>query len=164
MKQNDFQQAAELYRDILNQCDSKHDKLVYELKIYECFLNSGKYGRVISQLNSFINNNKSDHKDLIAKATLLKGQVYIQLREFARAYDTFSHLLTDYPETQKIPDAKFFIGYCKMLEGKLDEAKELFDFISKYYPDNSYASKSHLFLWKIESIKNSRDVKETLTK
>lgn len=148
IKQNDFQQAAYIYRDILNQCDSKHDKLVYELKIYECFLYNGKYDEVLSQLNSFIDKNNSAYKDLITDALLLKGQVYMQLRDYDRAYDTFSQLIVNYPEARKVPDAKFFIGYCKMLEGKIDEAKEFFDFIFKHYPDSSYVSKSRLCLWK----------------
>jgi len=150
--QNKFLKAAEVYRDIVNQCGPEQDKTAYELKVCECIFKNGECDRALSELNDFINNNESVNKASVAKAMLLKGQIYIQLSEIDRACDTFSRLMRQYPETERAPDASFFIGYCNMLQGKYGEAAKALNLVVKNYPQNSYASKAHLCLARIKRV------------
>lgn len=150
--QDDFMKAADIYRDIINQCGSEQDKATYELKAYECIFESGEYDRVLSELDDFINDSKYVDRDSVAKAMLMKGQVYIQLDEINRAYETFSTLIKEYPQMQQKPEAGFFIGYCYILQGKYKKAVEAMDLVTKNYPGSPFASKAHLCLARIDRI------------
>ena len=150
IRQEEFLKAAEIYRDIVNQCGSDQDKTIYELKVCECIFNSGQYTSAIPELNRFIRNNKATNRVLVKQAILLKGRAYVQLGEMGRAYNTFLELMIDYPETKQAPEANFFIGYCNMLQGKYKEATEALNMVVKNYPQSSYASKARLCLTRIK--------------
>ena len=68
ISQGEFIEAAEIYSDIANRCVYKQNKAVYELKVCECIFESGEYDKVLSELDDFINDNKSVNKDSIGKA------------------------------------------------------------------------------------------------
>lgn len=150
--QNKFLKAAEIYRDIVNQCGPEQDKTTYELKVCECIFESGEYDRVLSELNDFINNNKSVNEDLVTKAMLLKGQVYLQLSEIDRAYNIFSKLMREYPKTERALEASFFIGYCNMLQSKYKEAVEALNRVVRDCPQDSYVNKARLCLARIKRV------------
>jgi tetratricopeptide (TPR) repeat protein len=147
--QNDFKGAADLYRDIVSQFCTEHEKLDYELKILEFTLKQGKYEALISGLNNYISKNNSIDDGLIAKANVLKGQAYIQLNEIDRACDTFSLVVKEYPETAWTPEAVFFIGYCHMLQGKHIQAEKTFNIFIDQYSYSPYARKASLCLAKL---------------
>jgi len=150
--QNEFLKAAEIFRDIVNQCSTKNDKTTYELKACECIFDSGEYDRALSELEDFIKNNKSTNEDYVAKAILIQGQVYLQLREVDRAYDIFSKLMSGYPKSERALEASFFIGYCNMLRSKYKEATEVLNKIIRDYPQSSYANKARLCLARIKRV------------
>ena len=50
------------------------------------------------------------------------------------------------------PEASFFVGYCYMLKGEFDQAKEALNLVVKDYPQSSFASKAKLCLTRIESM------------
>ena len=150
MRQEEFLKAAEIYRDIVNQCGPDQDKTIYELKVCECIFNSGQYASAIPELNRFIRNNKATNRVLVKQAILLKGRAYIQLGEMGRAYNAFLELMIDDPETKQAPEANFFIGYCNMLQGKYKEATEALNMVVKDYSQSSYASKARLCLTRIK--------------
>jgi tetratricopeptide (TPR) repeat protein len=151
IEQNKFLKAAEIYHSIANQCSSEQNRITYELKMCECIFESGEYDRVLSELNDLINN-KSVNEDLVTKAMLLKGQVYLQLSEIDRAYDIFSKLMSEYPKTERALEASFFIGYCNMLRSKYKEAIEALNRIVGDCPQSSYANKARLCLTRIKRV------------
>ncbi len=146
MQREDFSKALKIYRDLVSQCERDQDKYAYELKVHKCLFKSGKYDTALSELNAFINNNKPLNKDSVAEALLLKGQVYIQLSKIDSACETLTKLVTVYPETEQMPEATFFIGYCNMLQGKYGEATEVLNTVVKKYPESPHASKARLCL------------------
>jgi tetratricopeptide (TPR) repeat protein len=145
-----FVKATKIYNDIMNQYSPDQDREFYELKVCECIFNSGQYAQAISKLDDFIKDDRYMNRTLVRQAVLLKGQAYLQLNELGRAYDTFSTLIIDDSETKQVPEANFFIGYCNMLGGKLEEAREVFSLVVKDYPQNPYAGKAHLCLRMVE--------------
>jgi len=147
---NEFLKAPEIYRTVVNKCSSDRDKATYEFKLCECLFNSGRYTSAVSELDNFIIKNNVNDKTLIRQAILLKGQAYLQLGKMDLAKNAFQKLVLDYPEAEQVAEAKFFIGYCNMLENRFEDAKETLNFVVKDYPQSLYASKARLCLRKIE--------------
>jgi TolA-binding protein len=150
IRQGKFVKAAEIYCNIANRCDREQDKALYELKVCECIFKSGEYNKALPELNNLINNSKTTNEQLITKAMLLKGHIYIQLGDIVSASKLFTKTAEEYPKSKQAPEANFFIGYCKVLEGKLEEAREVFSLVVKDYPQSSYAGKAHLCLRMVE--------------
>ena len=148
--QEEFVEAAGIYRDIANKYAFGHNKRIYELNAHECIFESGQYDRILSELDDFINENKSVDRDSAAKAMLMKGQVYIQLGKINLACETFSALMKEYLETQYKPEAGFFVGYCYILQGKDKQAIEAMKLVTENYQQNPFASKAHLCLARID--------------
>jgi tetratricopeptide (TPR) repeat protein len=144
--QEEFIEAAVIYRDIANQCASGHNKGIYELKAYECIFENGQYDKILPELDDFINRNKSVDRDSAAKAMLIKGRIYIQLDKINEACEIFSTVIEEYPETQCKPEAGFFIGYCYILQEKYKKAMVAMEMVTENYPQNPFASKAYLCL------------------
>ena len=151
--QNEFSKAAEIYRDLVSQCASKQDMPVYELTRCECLFNSGQYSKALSELSNFIKKDNVPNKVLVKSAIILKGRAYIQLGEIDQASDTFRKLMVDYPDTKQTAEPNFYIGYCNMLQDKLEEAKKTLSTVVKDYPESPYASKARLCLSRVERIR-----------
>jgi tetratricopeptide (TPR) repeat protein len=151
IEQNKFSRAAEIYRNMADQCRSAEDKATYELKALLCLFERGEYRIVLSKLSSFIRDNETAESVLV-QMLLLKARVFMHLKEIERAKATFSELVTAYPHTKEAHEAAFFTGYCGMLQGNYMEAKGTFDRVIKDRPKSTYASKARLCLARIERI------------
>lgn len=149
-RQNDFTEAAAIYNKILNLCHSNQDKDICQVQIYECIFKSGQCSKALLELDNLINNDESITQETRIKAMLLKGKIHLQLNEISRAIETYSNVAKKYPESDLIPEACFFVGYCNMIEGKTKQAKESFSLIVKKFPQNSYTRKAQLCLSRIE--------------
>jgi TolA-binding protein len=154
MAQEDFSEAAEIYRDITDQCKSEKDKAAYKFKACECIFEGGEYNRALSELDDLISDKSYVDEDLFAKAMLMKGRIFIQLGEINRASETFSRLVKEHPQTPHVPEAVFFIGYCYMLQGKYKQAAEAMDLVIKNYPRSSFANKAHLCIARMKELKD----------
>ncbi|MFC1677130.1 LamG-like jellyroll fold domain-containing protein [Planctomycetota bacterium] len=152
MADGKFKKAADWYRDILSRCGPNDDKGPYEFGLCKCLFYTGKYREAVSGFKSFIANNKANHRTLIKEAMQLKGQGHVQLDELDKAIKSFITLMAEYPELEKAPEIMFFVGYCYMLQGKYNPAKEVFDAIVKSYPDNTYAAKAAVCMARINSM------------
>jgi outer membrane protein assembly factor BamD (BamD/ComL family) len=144
IQKEEYLKAAEIYRDISNQCSREQDKNLYKLKAYECIFEAGECDMVLNELDIFIGKNKASNNVDLAKAMLLKGHVYVQLGEADRASNIFSKIIKEYPESRELPEASFFVGYCNLLGGKFEEAREAFNLVIESYPQSSYSSKARL--------------------
>ena len=112
---------------------------------------SGEYEKALVELDKFIAEYKSEKRGVVKDAFLMKGKVYIQLGKIEKAVDEFLTVSLEYPETEQAPEASFFIGYCRMLEGKFGQAKEAFTLVVTQYPQSSYSNKAKLCLERIDS-------------
>jgi len=152
-----FQKAAEVYRDIIKRYDSNQYQPELELKVCECIFNSGKYQSAISELDRFIAKSKAANRRLTKKAILMKGRCYIQLSEISKASNEFFALITEYPEAKETPDANFFIGYCHMLQSNFEQAIEAFNVVVQKHPESSYANKARMCIMRINSTTGQSD-------
>ena len=153
VKKEEFKKAAIAYKDIaVRYKDFAEQKTDIEFKICQCEFNSGDYKTTLSELNGFLERNKTTNRVLAKDAFLLRGQCYIQLGEVDKASNEFLTLIIEYPETKQSPEANFFIGYCYMLQGKFEQAKEALNLVAKDYPQSSFASKAKLCLTRIETM------------
>jgi len=147
----DFKNAADVYRNIIKQCGAHQDKTGLEIKVCKCILDAGDYQNAISELDQFIDRNKSANKKVAKEAVLMKGQCYIQLGDPNKALDEFVKLVTEYPEARQTPEFGFYTAYCYMLQSKGDKATETFNFIIQNYPESSYANNARLCLSRMKN-------------
>ncbi len=153
VRKQEFKKAVDTYRDIaVRYKNSPELKADVEFKICQCLFNAGDYNITLSELNSFLERNKTKGGKRYKDAFLLKGQCYIQLGEVDKAINEFNVFMIEYPETKEAPEASFFAGYCYMLQGKFDQAKEALNLVVKDYPESSFAGKAKLCLTRIENM------------
>jgi tetratricopeptide (TPR) repeat protein len=151
-KKGEFKKAIVAYRYIANRYDLVDQKAEIEFNICQNLFNDSDYGKALSELSGFLERNKAKNSKLVKDALLLKGQCYIQLGEIDKATNEFLAFLIQYPKEEKSPEAGFFVGYCYMLQGKFEQAKEALDVVVKDYPQSSFAKKAKLCLARIESM------------
>jgi len=147
-----FEKAAELYRDILKRCGPEDDIGEFKFQLCRCLFDGGQYREAVGNLENFIANNKAMHGNLVKEAMLMKGRAHVHLGETDKAIDNFFVLMVEYPETKEAPETNFFVGYCYMLQGKFELAKEAFDCVIKGYPSSIYTSKARLCMTRIKNI------------
>ncbi|UCG48673.1 MAG: tetratricopeptide repeat protein [Phycisphaerales bacterium] len=150
-RNGDFLKAAEICRGLLPRCDADQ-KAQYELQVCEYVFRSGQCEKAIAEIQGFIDKYRLTNRDKVIQATLLKGRTYLQMNDTNRAADIFLDLMVDYPEAKKAPQANFFIGYCSMLQGNFEEAREALEFVVKDYPKSTYASKAKLCLRRMDKM------------
>ena len=147
----DYQKAAEMYRDIVSRC-SADQKMEYEMKLCEYLFQSGRCDKAIQEIEGFIEKYRGKNRRTVIRAILLKGRAYLQMNDTNLASDIFLDLMVDYPETNEVAEANFFIGYCSMLQGNFEEARETLEFVINDYPESTYASKAKLCLRRIDKM------------
>ena len=144
--------AVEVYRELIRQCGPSPQKGPYQMKLFECLMNDGQYETVIGEADQFIKDNKTSHAVLVIKAIMLKGQACIHTGDIESAIDTFFTLLIEYPEARQAVDANFFMGYCYMLQGDFEDAKESFNIIVQGHPKSQYAPRAKSYLDRIRKM------------
>jgi len=150
LSNREYQKAADLYADIMNRCENKYEKKVFEFKLCRCLFELGQYNKITSRLESLIATSKATHRNLVKKAILINGRAYFRLKELEKAIDCFLTFIIEFPETREVQEANFFLGYCYMLKGDFDTAREAFDYLVKVYPESSYVDKARLYLSRIK--------------
>jgi TolA-binding protein len=149
---NKTDEAAEIYREIIGKCGPNQDKSVLELKLCQCFISAGKYEQAVSDLDKLIANYKASSRENVKRAILMKGQCYIQMGQLDKAADTFLSIVVEYPDAPEAPEANFFVGYSKMLAGKFDDAKGIFNSLIHDFPPSAFVSKAKQCLERIERL------------
>ncbi|MHC4645627.1 MAG: LamG-like jellyroll fold domain-containing protein [Planctomycetota bacterium] len=147
-----YRDAAELYRDLLNRCESADDRRTCEFEGYRCMFLGGEYPEVIPGIESFIAANKSANRSQVMEAMLMKTRACVQLGEFDKAVDTCFTLMMEYPEMKEMPEVSFFMGYCNMLQGDFDKAVEALNIVVQHYPESDFADKARMCLTRIKNI------------
>jgi tetratricopeptide (TPR) repeat protein len=146
-----YKEAGQLYGDLMNRCGPHDDRSPYELQLYKCAFLTGEYRDTIARLARYIAKNKDLNPANMKEALLLKARAHVRVREFDKAVASCLFLTTAYPGTKQIPEAGFFMGYCHMLQGDLEKAREVLEGVVRNYPENSYANNARLCLGRIKN-------------
>ena len=153
ISEENYKEAAELYADILTRCGPDDDKGELEFSRLKCLFDGGFYIEAVAEIKSFISGDyRKTNQNRVKEAILMQGRALIQLGETDKAIDVFSSLMIEYPETAEMPETTFFVGYCYMLQEKLNEATEAFEIVSESYPDSTYANQARLLITRIKSM------------
>ena len=72
------------------------------------------------------------------------GEIFLLKNQLPQARDWFSKLLQDFPESNKVPDAKFKLGKVYHLMGDKKRAKPLLDDAAKGVGDSARLAKQYL--------------------
>ncbi len=152
MGAQNFTKAAELYRDILSRCGPEDDKGEFEFQLGRCLFYGGDYAEAVSRLESFIAANKATHRSRVQEARLMTSQAYIHFGELDKAFESYSKLMVEYPESKDLAEVGFFMGYCYMLKDKLKAAEETFNNVIGDYPDSPYAARARLCVVRIRDM------------
>ncbi|MHC4526678.1 MAG: tetratricopeptide repeat protein, partial [Planctomycetota bacterium] len=99
---------------------------------------------------SFIADFETTHPSLVKEAMLMKARAHIQLSEPDKALAAISTLMKKYPEAGSVPEAAFFLGYARMLEGNYEEATRIFSEVIKLHPNDPYAGRARMCLIRIK--------------
>jgi tetratricopeptide (TPR) repeat protein len=150
--QKNFSKAANIYRNIIAQCDPRQRKTIYELKLSECLFNDGQYDSTVDLIDSFLGKSKLIDRSIIRRAIMLKGQAYVRLGDIARGADEFLVLMIEHPKAKEAPEAAFFVGYCYMLQGKFNEPTEAFNVVVNDYQESNFAEKARSYLTRIKNM------------
>jgi TolA-binding protein len=81
---------------------------------------------------------------LLLKASALLGQCQVD-----GAIQACLQAIAVPPETEDDREAHYLIGYCQMLQGREDQAKETFGSLAAAYPHSPQAGRARLLLGRI---------------
>ena len=87
--------------------------------------------------------------DFIDDAKYWLGETYYAQRLFAQALIEFEGILTEFPNSGKIPEALLKKGFCYFELGRVEKSKQLLKSVVSQYPDSSV---SRLAVQKLEMI------------
>lgn len=152
MTEKKYLKAAELYRHIVDRCGPEDDKTLFEFQLCKCLFEGATYQEAVAKLSDFIGDYKPTHGNLVKEAMLMKSRAHVQLGELDKARDGFFALMMEYPQAKNIAEINFFIGYCYLLQGKFEAARETFDCLTKNHPESPYTTKAKAFLKRIKSM------------
>ncbi|MHC4862921.1 MAG: LamG-like jellyroll fold domain-containing protein [Planctomycetota bacterium] len=139
-----FEAAAELYGNLLNSCGPAHDKGLLKFQHCKCLFYANRNREAVSQLQAFMAEYGQAHPSLVKQAMLTKAHAHIQLGQPDKALAAISALRKVYPQAGSTPEATFFLGYSRMLEGNYEEATKAFSEVIKNDPDDPYAGRARM--------------------
>ncbi|MHC4862923.1 MAG: LamG-like jellyroll fold domain-containing protein [Planctomycetota bacterium] len=145
-----FEAAAELYGDLVNRCGPADDKGLLKFQHCRCLFDADRNREAAAELQSFIADFETTHPSLVKEAMLMKARAHIQLSEPDKALAAISTLMKKYPEAGSVPEAAFFLGYARMLEGNYEEATRIFSEVIKLHPNDPYAGRARMCLIRIK--------------
>lgn len=111
-----------------------------EMRAYdEAFaaLKDGRYAESARRFQSFID--QYPNADLTGNAYYWLGESYYVTQNYRVALETFSALLSRFPENAKAPDALLKTGYCQYELKQWDAAEATLNSVIETYPDTTVA-------------------------
>jgi outer membrane protein assembly factor BamD (BamD/ComL family) len=153
----DFEEAADLYRQIVNSCGAEDDKAFYEFQLCTSLFYAAPPADLVPQLDSFIHRYRTSHPGLTREATMMKARLYLQSRRLDEALVQFK-TVGEHAGTERACEAAFFIAYCTMLKGELAAATGVLNAVVEDYPETQWARRARLCL----AYMNDMSAKETL--
>jgi outer membrane protein assembly factor BamD (BamD/ComL family) len=142
----DFEEAAELYRQIINRCGPEDDKAFYQFQLCTSMFHAAPPADVVPQLDSFIHNYRTSHPELTREAIMMKARLHLQSRRLDDALAHFHAVAADCAGTPQAREATFFAAYCTMLQGELDSASQALNAVVQDHPRSQWARRARLCL------------------
>ncbi|HET9032716.1 MAG TPA: tol-pal system protein YbgF [Dokdonella sp.] len=100
-------------------------------------LKDGRYSESARRFQAFID--QYPNADLTGNAYYWLGESYYVTQNYRVALDTFSTLLTRFPQNQKAPDALLKTGYCQYELKQWDAAERTLNNVITVYPNTTVA-------------------------
>jgi hypothetical protein len=147
----DFEEAAELYRQIINRCGPEDDKGFYQFQLCRSLFQAARPADALPQLDSFLANYHTSHPKFAREAVLMKARLYLLSRRLDEALVQFQ-TAAEYPDTEQACEAAFFMAYCTMLKGELAAATQALNAVAENYPETQWARRARLCLAHIKNI------------
>lgn len=101
-------------------------------------IRAGDYVGASRDFRGFIQKYPADA--LTPNAFYWLGESYYATMNYPVALEAFQHLLTQFPQSEKAPDALLKVGYCQLELKQLPEAKSTLALVGTKYPGSKAAS------------------------
>jgi tol-pal system protein YbgF len=101
-------------------------------------LRGGDYVQASRQFRSFIKQYPND--TLTSNAWYWLGESYYVTMNYPVALESFQHLLSQFPQSEKAPDAMLKVGYCQLELKQMRAAKTTLSAVAAKYPGSKAAS------------------------
>lgn len=101
-------------------------------------IRAGDYVSASRDFRGFIQKYPSDA--LTPNAFYWLGESYYATMNYPVALEAFQHLLTQFPQSEKAPDALLKVGYCQLELKQLPQAKATLTMVGSKYPGSKAAS------------------------
>jgi tol-pal system protein YbgF len=101
-------------------------------------IRAGDYVSASRDFRGFIQKYPSDA--LTPNAFYWLGESYYATMNYPVALEAFQHLLTQFPQSEKAPDALLKVGYCQLELKQLPQARATLTMVGSKYPGSKAAS------------------------
>ncbi|TAM61990.1 MAG: tol-pal system protein YbgF [Rhodanobacter sp.] len=101
-------------------------------------LQSGDYVQASREFRSFIQ--QYPNQTLTPNAWYWLGESYYVTMNYPVALESFQHLLSQFPQSEKVPDALLKVGYCQFELKHLKQAQTTLTAVTTRYPGSPAAS------------------------
>ncbi|MDE2155821.1 MAG: tol-pal system protein YbgF [Xanthomonadaceae bacterium] len=111
-------------------------------------LQSGDYVQASREFRSFIR--QYPNHALAPNAWYWLGESYYVTMNYPVALESFQHLLSQFPQSEKVPDALLKVGYCQFELKQLKQAQATLTAVTTRYPGSRAASLAQERLHRIQ--------------
>lgn len=106
---------------------------------------AGSYADAINAFNSFLQI-YGDDNDYSVNAYYWLGELHAYQHEYSQANDALNRVVTQYPKSNKVPDAMLKLGIVNQKLGDQTKANEWFTQLIAHYPDSNAARMAKSYL------------------
>jgi tetratricopeptide (TPR) repeat protein len=149
MQEQRYSEAAAVYRVLIEASSVPAEKMHYEFELVRCAFLRGHDAEAVSLTDAYLNRYATLPVRQLKGALLLKASALLAQRQVDGAIQTCLQAIAVPPETEDDREAHYLIGYCQMLQGREEQAKETFGSLVAAYPGSPQAGRSRLLLGRI---------------
>jgi TolA-binding protein len=146
-----YAEAALVYRDLLGASCGPAERMQHEFELIRCAFLQGQYAEAVSLTDAYLKRYPTLSVRQLKETLLLKASALLGRRQIEDAIQVCLDVIAVPPETQADQEAHYLIGYCQVLQGREDQAKETLDHLVAAWPRSPEASRSRLLLARISS-------------
>lgn len=144
-----YSEATVTCRNLLKASSVPQEQARWEFESIQCAFLQGHYAQAASLVDAYLGRYPTVPVRQLKRALLLKASALLGQREVDGAIRACLRAIAVPPETEEDREAHYLIGYCQVLQGRKEQARETFDGLSAAYPGSSQAGRSRLLLGRI---------------
>lgn len=110
-----------------------NDQQAYQLALG--LLREGRYAEAEAAFSAFLGD--YPYSDLRDNAQYWQAEALYVTKKFNNALVGFQKVITDYPQSRKLPDAWLKVGYCNFELARWDDARKALATAARQFPDTS---------------------------